>query len=126
MDYIQRQQLLTKALVLEDNSQNTDVSDIPLDDDEISYRMELRNVEKSGSTYVTDGDGSILLYPEQLKALGDGEIYICLEGTDYESGEATGFLINVYGLKDGNRTDYTDRLAGTNNRNHIYENRHDG
>ena len=125
VDYIQRQQLLTKALVLEDNSQNTDVSDIPLDDDEISYRMELRNVEKSGSTYVTDGDGSILLYPEQLKALGDGEIYICLEGTDYESGEATGFLINVYGLKDGNRTDYTDRLAGTNNRNHIYENRHD-
>ena len=112
-------------MVLEDNSQNTDVSDIPLDDDEISYRMELRNVEKSGSTYVTDGDGSILLYPEQLKALGDGEIYICLEGTDYESGEATGFLINVYGLKDGNRTDYTDRLAGTNNRNHIYENRHD-
>lgn len=125
LDYLQRQKVLTRAIVANDGTGNTKVEDLDLDDNEISYRTEFRNVEQHGADYITSGDGSIILYPEEFSLLGNGEIYVSLEGTDYSSGDATGFAVNVYGLKDEKRTVYTEHLAGTNNKNHIYEGRHD-
>ena len=126
LDYMQRQETLMQAVVTDDIPANTAVSDLALDQAEISCKMELQNVCQLGTNdYRTDGDGRIVLYPENLKTIGDGEVYICLEGTDYTEGDEMAFSVNVYGLKDGERTNYSERLVGTNNKNHIYEGRHD-
>lgn len=126
LDYMQRQEALMQAVVTNDVPADTVVSDLALDQDELLCRTELRGVRRlETNDYYTDGDGSIVLYPEDLETFGDGEVYICLEGTDYSSGDATTFSVNIYGCKDGERTEYSERLAGTNNKNHIYEGRHD-
>lgn len=126
LDYLQRQEVLMQAVVTNDVPADTVVSDLALDQDELLCRTELRGVRRLGTNdYYTDGDGSIVLYPEDLETFGDGEVYICLEGTDYSAGDATTFSVNIYGCKDGERTEYSERLAGTNNKNHIYEGRHD-
>lgn len=126
LNYLQRQEALMQAVVTNDIPADTVVSDLVLDQDELLCRTELRDVRRQGANdYYTDGDGSIVLYPEDLETFGDGEVYICLEGMDYSAGDATTFSANIYGCKDGERTEYSERLAGTNNKNHIYEGRHD-
>ncbi len=127
LDVIDRQQALLQSIVVEDETVDSELTDIHLDQDKVTCTVKLENVTQKGSTYITtaqDG-GSIILYPERKDALENGELYISLKGTDFSCGDATDFAIQVYGISNGERTEYTGRLRGTNRKNHIYEGRHD-
>lgn len=122
----ERQQALMQAIVVDDSLKNTKISELTISDDKIPYDMELQNMEEesAGKYFCGENGGSIILHPRTDEAPLPGENYIYLENIDYENGEANSYSVRVYGLKNGERTEYTDRLRGTNRRNHIYEGRH--
>lgn len=122
----ERQQALMQTMVVDDSESNVSLEDLFLDQDEVPYDSELINMERGqDGTYVCgEGGGSMLLTPDADGTIGKGECYIYLQNIDYECGEENSYSVRVYGIKDGQRTENTDRLRGTNNRNHIYEGRH--
>ena len=126
LDPYGRQQALMQAMIVDDSSANVSLEDLSFDQDEVPYEIELINVRRAedGSYICREGGGSFILTPARKGLLENGECYIYLQNIDYEYGDVNTYSVRVYGLKNGARTEYTDRLKGTNNRNHIYEGRH--
>lgn len=124
LDPLDRQQVLMQAAVIDDTRANSTLDDLDLDEDAVDYSMELVNVTQEGNVYHAK-QGSIVLTPADGSILSDGEVYVYLKGIDYSSGENNSYNVYVNGLLNGEDTGYTERLRGTNNKNHIYEGRHD-
>ncbi len=122
----ERQQALMQAMIVDDSKANISLEELSFDQDEVSYETELINMVRAqdGSYVCAEGGGSFILTPSSDGLICNGECYIYLQNIDYEYDDENSYSVRIYGLKNGVRTEYTDRLRGTNNRNHIYEGRH--
>ena len=118
-----KQQVIMKAAVVQDANEN--IWNIKqLVNDEIPYEVtNYNNIQRHGDIFqVGEGGGEVIL---SFSDINNRELYILMDGLDYENGEDADFQVQLQAKYDEESIPYMYVEKGfTNSRSHMYGGRH--
>lgn len=117
----EKQQVLMKAIVTPDSSLvNTGAASL-LSDDEVTWKATYTNLVHNGEMYTASEGAEMDL---DFAPVSNAEIYVYVEGLDYENGDKVGSGIDFYNYRNNVESGYSTHLSIINNKTHMYGGRH--
>lgn len=118
------QQVLTQAIVTEDNVANSNLDDLKIENDIVDYELSIDdNIYIENNTYKVDYDNSVVSL--NFKNINESEIYIYFDNINYENGDAASYNINIQAYSDENIVETENAyLSGANYKTHMYGGKH--
>ena len=119
-----KQQVLTQAVVVEDNIANSNLDDLKIENDIINYKISKdENISIDSNIYNVYNDDSIINL--NFENISNSEIYVYFDNINYENNDISNYNINIQAYNNDTLIENENaNLNGLNNKSHMYGAKH--
>lgn len=121
---IERQQIMMKAVVIDGQEKENNVSKYLLDDCNVPYEIEISDeIKMDHSTLTAIENGSTMTL--KFNPINDSEVYVYFDDIHFIHDLEGEYTVKVYGMNNGELIDnMSDSFVGMNNIHHMYGGKH--